>query len=485
MKQLVWLLGLSLLPVPAPAATLGAIDFSPCTLASRGGNAPVNAQCGHLEVPENRAAPGGRRISLAIAWVSPDAGDAEADPVFLLAGGPGQSARESYPEAAGAFDDVLKHRNVILLDQRGTGESNPLACQSDPDESEAFDPSPEEAANQTRACLETLSKTADVRHYTTTDAVADLDEVRRAIGAEQINLVGISYGTRVAQQYLKAHPDAVRTVVLDGVVPNDLVLGQEHARNLETALDTQFQRCRELPACSSAFGDPRAQLATLAETLRETPVTVRYRDALTGEVKSGEFGYPMLAALLRMYAYQPLIAATLPLLIDELSRGEADAAMAQARMLLSSLDESMAQGMGLSVTCSEDADELVSDPADAGTVMGEDFVAFIRAQCAVWPRGQRPADFREPARGTTPVLLLSGQYDPVTPPRYGDTVAASLSNARHLVLNGQGHNVLGVGCAPKLLARFIETADPAEPDAACLDRLRAPPPFSGHYGWEP
>ncbi len=483
MKRPLFLIALCLSAPLAGASALGNIAFSPCTLAAPGASAPVAAQCARFEVPEDRAAPDGRRISLAVAKVAAATADPAADPVFLLAGGPGQSARDSYPAVASAFSDLLKRRHVILLDQRGTGDSNLLSCAQDEDAS--IDASIEHAVAQTRACLDALSAVADVRHYTTGDAVADLEAVRQALGAPTINLIGISYGTRVAQQYMKTYPDAVRSAVLDGVVPNTLVLGQEHARNLEDSLTRQFAACADLPVCREALGDPMDTFRTLAAELAERPRQVRFRDATTGAPAQGEFGRPALSGLLRMYAYQPSIAATLPLLLSDLAQGHSDAAMAQARMLISSMSEAMAQGMSLSVSCSEDADELVPDPADADTVMGDDFVRYIKAQCAVWPRGTRSADFREPTRGDTPVLLLSGELDPVTPPRYGEDVAAHLSGARHLVLRGQGHNVIGVGCTPKLVTRFIEDIDPARLDAACLDRLGATPPFSGRYGWEP
>lgn len=482
MKRHFWLVAL-LLPALAPARTLGELTFTPCTLTSGSALTSIAAHCATLEVPEDRTTADGRRIALSIAWVAPEAGEAEPDPVFLLAGGPGQSAREGYPALERAFSDIARHRNVILLDQRGTGDSNRLGCESD--EALDTDESLEAVVRHARDCLDALSQTADVRHYTTTEAVADLDAVRQAIGAQTINLIGISYGTRVAQQYMKAHPSAVRSVVLDGVVPNTLVLGQEHAKNLDATLLAQFRQCADLPACAEKLGDPQAHFRAMAEELRASPRKVHYRDATTGEPEDGEFSYPMLSALLRLYAYQPAIAATLPVLLHDLSRGESDAAMAQAQLLLTSMGDSMAHGMGLSVSCTEDADELEPDPADADTVLGGEFVAYIGAQCAIWPRGHRPADFREPARGDMPVLLLSGELDPVTPPRYGDDVAQHLDRARHLVLRGQGHNVIGVGCTPKLVARFIESTDPAALDAQCLERLATLPPFTGHYGWEP
>lgn len=483
MKRPVWPLLLCLASPLATATTLGSLEFSPCTLTGTGASAPVSAQCATLEVPEDRAAPQGRRISLALAWVMSDTANPEPDPVFLLAGGPGQSAKESYPAAAGTFDDILKRRHVILLDQRGTGGSHRLGCTSE--DPEVVDATIERAVEETRICLTTLSKHADLRHYTTGAAVEDLEAVRQALGAPQINLVGISYGTRVAQQYMKAHPTAVRSVVLDGVVPNSLVLGQEHARNLDDSLSRQFAACGKDSACGTALGDPMQTFRGLAAELAAQPRTVSYHDATTGAPMEGAFGRGSLAGLMRMYAYQPAIAATLPLLLWELQQGQSGAAMAQAQMLLRSMDDAMAQGMGLSVTCSEDADELQPDPADANTVMGDEFARYIKAQCAVWPHGARAADFREPVRGDVPTLLLSGEFDPVTPPRYGEAVAQHLDRARHLVLRGQGHNVIGVGCAPKLVARFIERIDPAALDTECLDRLRATPPFAGRYGWEP
>ena len=474
-----------LLPALAPARTLGELEFSPCTLTAESGLPPVEAWCSQLEVPEDRSAPDGRRISLALAWIGPAAGASEPDPVFLLAGGPGQSARDSYPSTAGAFSEILKQRNVILLDQRGTGGSNALQCESDEQDWDQLDPTPEYLADFTRQCLEKLSSHADVRHYTTTDAVADLEAVRQALGAETINLVGVSYGTRVAQQYTGAHPERVRSVVLDGVVPNTLVLGQEHAANLEDSLAAQFLRCQQDPGCSTALGDPRQHLQTLKAELQAQPRPVRYRDATTGQVHEGRFSWPMLSALLRMYAYQPAVASTLPLLLHELAQGQTDAAMAQAKMLLGSLGGSMAHGMGLSVSCSEDADELRVDPDDAGSVLGTEFIEYSQAQCAVWPRGTRPDDFRQPLSTDTPVLLLSGELDPVTPARYGEQVLEGLDHGVHLVLRGQGHNVIGAGCMPRLMAQFIESADAKSLETECLDRLSPTPPFSGYHGWEP
>lgn len=468
----------------APPRMYGRIAFTPCTLAPQFGAASVEAQCGSYEVAEDPARPDGRRITLNIAWIAPDE-DAEVapDPVFLLAGGPGQSATEVYPQLAPAFREVLRHRNVVLLDQRGTGKSNPLKCEGGEDL--PFDAGLEAVRAETARCRDTLSKSADLRFYTTTDAVRDLDEVREALGVAQLNLLGVSYGTRVAQQYAMRHPDSTRALVLDSVAPNTLILGNEFAANLEHALDLQFDRCEQSPQCVEAVGHPRAQLDALMARLRSEPPMVRYRDAATGESKEEPLTADAVAGVMRMYAYMPLMSSVLPLQLHEAAQGRYDGLMALARMLGDSVAGQMAMGMQLSVVCSEDAFGLQADPAQEGTLLGNQFSDFIGAQCELWPRGGMPDDFHEPLRSDVPAIVLQGELDPVTPPRYGEEVVETLPNARLFVLRGQGHNVVGAGCMPKLVAQFLDTTDAAALDGECLDDLGYVPPFTSFNGWEP
>ncbi|WP_157976485.1 alpha/beta fold hydrolase [Parahaliea mediterranea] len=465
----------------------GALTFSPCALNSASGQS-VEAHCTTLPVPENTANPAGRHIELALALI-PATGQAKGDPVFMLAGGPGQSARESYPNLQQAFEEVLQHRHILLLDARGTGGSHPLHCEQAEAEAAltSLAQQSEDAARALAAqCRDALSAQADFRYYTTTEHIDDLERVRAALQVARINLVGISYGTRVAQHYARRFPGHTRALVLDSVVPNTLVLGQEHARNLETALQRQFARCRETPACAQALGDPRQQLNTARQQLTgNTLGPVRYRDPITGAWREEVPRFEHLAILLRMYAYQPAMAASLPLLLHEVAQGNYDGLLAQAQLVTRELGQALAMGMSLSVTCTEDAVDFRDNPGDAGTVLGTEFITLTRAMCSQWPLGARPAGFREPLQGDVPVLAISGEFDPVTPPRYGDAVIAPLARGRHLVLPGQSHSVLGTGCLPNLVAQFLDTTDAAALDATCLQRLTSPPPFSGRYGWEP
>ena len=468
----------------AQTRKLGALEFKTCSLSTPFSGDALAAQCATLQVPENPAAPSGRKIGLKIAWIPADKDDAaEPDPVFMLAGGPGQSALESYPQAAGAFAETRKKRHIILVDQRGTGGTNALTCEEPFDETQL--PTPEAASDYIRRCLVSLSKRADPRFYTTTEAIQDLEAVRKAIGAAQINLVGISYGTRVAQQYAARYPASTRTIVLDSVAPNSLVLGNEFSRNLEDALDLQFALCAKTPACMQRMGNPREKLRSLMAKLETDPPLVTYRDGVTGQSKQEKLTPALVAGLVRMYAYMPLASSLLPLQLNEAANGRYDALMALSKMLGDQMADSITVGMQLSVICSEDGSELKANPADEGTLLGNDFSRYLAAQCAVWPKGTRPAGFRAPLKTAVPALLLSGEFDPVTPPRYGDAVVKSLPKGRHLILRGQGHNVIGVGCMPKLMGEFIDTADAGKLDVKCLAKLAYTPPFTGFYGWEP
>ncbi len=469
----------------APQRKLGQLAFRPCTLSGTPGHDGIAAQCSTLQVPENRAQPDGRKIDLRIAWVPADEdADAHDDPVFLIAGGPGQSAVDSYSSLAPVFQGVLNQRDVILVDQRGTGGSNKLACDVDDERATKADDATN--AREIQACIDTLSKRADLRQYGTTEAVADLDAVRAAIGAKQVNLYGVSYGTRVAQQYAMRHPQQTRSIVLDSVVPNSLHLTNIWARNLDDALALQFGVCTRDAQCKAKFGDPRAELGSVLDTLRKAPPQVTYRDPLSGEQKTDALTADEVAGLVRMFAYMPAIASILPLQIHEAAQGRYAGLKALTSMLRTQMKDQMAMGMQLSVVCSEDSGQAPQAAQDnSGTVLGNDIGDMMVKACALWPKGNVPADFHQPLTTPVPALVLEGQFDPVTPPRYGEEVAKSLPNGRLLVLNGQGHNVIAAGCMSRLFAKFIETADAKSLDAKCLDALSPTPSFIDYNGWTP
>ncbi len=246
----------------AESFRFGELEFTRCEIERKHSAATTSAYCAPFQVPENRDQPNARTLDLRLVLI-PSSQAADDDFVVFLAGGPGQAAVDTWPQMATALDAAGKHRHVLLLDQRGTGKSNPLECKSLGDQDSSMEFDLERVRKATRDCLDEVSQRADPRFYTTSDAVADLEQLRQALGGPKFDLVGVSYGTRMAQQYAKHHPEGVRSIVLDSVAPNSLVLGGEFARNLYDALKAQFANCAKTHACAKAFPDPYASLLQL------------------------------------------------------------------------------------------------------------------------------------------------------------------------------------------------------------------------------
>lgn len=465
----------------------GALTFKSCELGRPGSGATAEAWCTTFEVPENRDDPHSRRIGLKLAIARSDAQLPNADMAVLLAGGPGEAATESWVVEAPAFGDVRKHHDVVLLDQRGTGSSNPLSCKSAEDESNetSFTLDLDKMRKEVATCLAEVKQKADPRYYTTTVAAQDLEDVRKALGSPTFDLIGVSYGTRMAQQYLMRYPGSVRSVVLDSAVSNQSVLGEDMADNLDSALRKDFAGCLAVDACKQRFGDSMQTLYQLRDALRANPHTVSFRDPQTYETVERPLTEFSLAAVVRMFAYQPETAALLPLSINAAAHGDVGPLLGQSKLLSSDLSGDMNNGMSMSVICSEDADLLKPRPQDQNTMLGSHLVDSIKAQCDVWPHGTRPVDFHAPLKSDKPVLILSGELDPVTPPRYGQEILAGLTDGRQLIFKGQGHSLLGRGCMPQLLGKFIDKPDPKNLDASCLDKLGPTPAFIDFNGASP
>ncbi|MCC5887243.1 MAG: alpha/beta fold hydrolase [Gammaproteobacteria bacterium] len=452
-------------------------NLEDCVLQIPGGLLSAQARCGTLTVPEDPARPDGRKIELAYAVVPAPTGRPRPDPVYYLAGGPGQSARDVLPLMRHALREVNQHRDLIFLDQRGTGASNPLRCDFsavDP----FLEPDPEVIEALYRDCLEGLD--ADVRHYLSRDAARDLDALRAHLGHEQINLVGTSYGTRLAQVYLRDHPDRVRSMILDGVVPTRLVLGSEHGRALDDALARILARCSDDSACSERFPDLSAKLADLSSRFhRDSSQRLTLVHPRSGRKQVMDFNRDGLAQALRMLAYAPQSQATLPLLIDEAASSEVPERIAiQLLQIYEQLDAMISVGLEAAIGCSEDWPRWQTmDAADeADTLLGPSMREGREMICGIWPQGDVPENFHTPFVSEVPVLLLSGEFDPVTPPRYGEEASEQYPNHRHLIGRGQGHGILGPPCTSTIAARFIDDLDVDGLDTTCMDRL-GPAPF--------
>lgn len=476
-------------PAPPEKRVIGKLTLTACKLKPPHSSAGVAAFCTKFPVPENRLDPKSRTIELKLAIVPSDSQVSEKDMVVYLAGGPGQSATETYPQLDAAFAPLRKHHDIVVLDQRGTGGSHPLSCPEveKANEGQADLPFvPARAKDLVGQCLREVEKTSDPRYYTTTIAVADLEAVRQALGAPKFDLVGISYGTRMAQQFAAAHPAAVRSIVLDSVAPNALVLGETFASDLARALKLQADACIETPACRKAFGNWRKTLLDLHTRLAANPVKdVAFRDPRTSQPATRTVTGDTLAELVHLFAYNAEASALLPLTVEQAVKGNFAPLLGQSQLGRGDLSGNMDAGMQLSVMCTEDAPFLKPRPQDADTLLGTRPIERIQALCSVWPHGAMPEDFHQPFRSSIPTLILSGERDPVTPPRFAQEVLKGLSNGRVLSLKGMGHGELTIGCMPKVVQQFIQDPDPGKLDATCLDRISPIPAFVNFNGASP
>ncbi len=467
---------LLLRPGTAPAAgPLGPLGLSDCRLDHPAGIDSVAARCGRLGVAENPAEAHGRRLDLAIAVVPALDRSQALEPVFIIAGGPGQSARDFYVAYAAAFARVLRRHDLVLVDQRGTGGSNRLGCEL-PADLELTTPSAARLTAATSACRAALP--GRPQFYTTSLAVRDLESVRVALGAQRISLYGVSYGTRVVEHYVRRHGEHVRAVVLDGALAPDESAEPGVADHATRSLTLLFARCRADAQCTRAFPDPAAKFAALRHTLARHPAHVRLADPLSGAPRELDIDATALSGAVRLASYSSATQALLPYVLDRAAQGDYVPLAAQLLAFGSHLDHQLAYGMNLAVSCTEDLPRV--RPADragaAHSYLGAAQFELLDALCAGWPGGVMDADLYAPLATPVAALVLSGELDPVTPPEFGARAARAFRDARHVVVPGQGHGQLAVGCAPRLIARFLEAGTTRGLDAQCLEHA-APLPF--------
>jgi pimeloyl-ACP methyl ester carboxylesterase len=482
-----FLLGLPLLSgaaSPAPTLTL-----KPCRLEHPARMLALPAECGSLTVAEDPSKPDGRKIDLFVARVPAISLNKAPDPLFLIAGGPGTSAVDLYTSSAPPFDRVHRDRDIVLVDQRGTGRSNRLDCKYGNDN--LFDRFDEvEVGPETIKCRDDLSKKADLRMYTTSVAIGDLDAVRAALGYERINLYGGSYGTRVAQHYARRYPQSTRALILDGVVNPEQVLGPGIAIDAEHALERILKRCKDDASCAKAFADPFADYRALRTQLGENPVRATISEAATGRPIQFDFTTRHLSAVLRFASYNDDQAALLPLSLHLAVHEENYMPLAnQFRVFARSLEEAFAYGMHNSVACSEDTPFIERAKLDLAalnaTHMGAEQVQQLIDACQDWPKGVVDADLHAPLKSAAAALLLSGSDDPVTPPAYAEVALRGFADGKHVVIAGHGHGQLTAPCVDRVIASFIRAGTAKDLDVSCTQKLPPMPFFTTLAGPAP
>jgi pimeloyl-ACP methyl ester carboxylesterase len=440
------------------------VVLTPCHVAGLG--AP--ASCGTVPVPLDRGAPA-EQIALHVVRLRARSGGRQHDPLFMLAGGPGQASTEAWPPMVGLLSRVVRDRDVVFVDQRGTGSSHPLDCEVPDALEEHF--RDDSFVDIAAKCVAKLGVAPG--HYSTASAADDLEDVRVALGYDRINVLGSSYGSRLALTFAQRHPTSLRSMILDAVAPPSLRIPLPLAKDAQRALDLVFERCAAEPGCNRAFPHLQGDFARALARFDDGPLTITVPHPKTGVRTELSISREGFAAAVRMVLYSPELQSLLPLTVHRAAKGDYDGLVAQVALFGDGLQEHLSFGLFLSIVCTEDMPRITPREAareGEGTFMGDAMYRDLAAACAVWPRGPLPERLDEPVVSDVPALLLSGGTDPVTPPRWANMVAAHLSQHRHVVLPSMSHGIVVRYCVPHLIADFLDAPTQFEANnEPCID----------------
>ncbi len=443
--------------------TIGQVALTPCTTLD--GN--TEGLCGTISVWENRSAKSGRTLALKL-MVLPSTSDHPAPGAFFpLAGGPGQSALEAYP-AMGLVNAIRKQRDIVLVDQRGTGESAPLLCElRDPKQAMGEDLPVE----RVKACREKLSKTADLTQYTTSIFADDLDEVRAALGYAKVDVFGASYGTRAALVYLHRHGEHVRTIALEAVVPPEYRIPGSFARPLQRSIDQVIARCAADLPCHTRYPALQQEFTSVLERLEKVPAQVEIQTAEGKQTVT--ISKPIFVQYLRPLLYLPQGINQFPYIVHKAYGNDFKIYAAVAVQLRLAAGKAINRNLSLSVSCSEDipgTTEAMIREETAGTPLGDFQVRQYQNACAEWPHAAIPPDFHQAVRSSVPALFISGALDPATPPSISEDQARRLTNSQVLVLPNGTHGT-GSACVDGILSSFVETATKVDTSCTAFMKL--------------
>jgi len=453
------------------------LKIEPCYIAELG----EEVVCGTFEVLENRRVRKGAKIRLNFIILPAWTLDPEPDPVFIFSGGPGQGSADTVIHYAQHYEKLRWERDIVLVDQRGTGQSNRLHCQriGDPDSAQTYlqDMFPEDYVKN---CRKELEKRANLRYYDTTTAMQDIDSLREALGYEQINVIGASYGSYTGIVYIKYFPERVRSAFLSKIAMPNWTYSGSIAPNTQAAWERLLTDCALNPDCAADYPFLRQQLDQVLDRLKQQPAMVPITNPFTGAPESVTFTHNNFIHGLRSMLYSTSASKWIPAFIHWAAQGIFSPAAEYTADYLRWVNENIMDGMFLCVTCTETIPYIDYEEARAlaqGTLMGTYRLDQQKNACDWWVRGEHPADFHEMSLMNIPALIISGEIDPVTPPRYGEELAGYLPNSLHVIIPNAGHEYGTVwkDCLDEAVAQFISQGSVNGLDASCVDRHVRPP----------
>jgi len=427
-------------------------------------------RCGYIIVNENPNEPNGQKINIHYA-VIPAVKNIYPNQAFLaIAGGPGQSAIDNAPLFNNTFARIRETRDILLIDQRGTGRSNILKCPEDKSVSPLLmNEGNFDTIAETNKCLAAID--GDVTQYTSTAALKDFEAVRISLGYDKLHIYGISYGTRMAQLYMREYAEAIATVTLDGVVPMQqsvLAIGLA----IDRAVDLLISECENLSRCQQQFPSLRKALATTEVELMLSPVKAQIFHPMTGQPTEFLLTHDKFLSVIRLALYSPTTRVLLPYAIHQAGEKNYQAVLGLYSLTMEGID--IAMGMHASVVCSEDIHRLSTDLSTEleTSYMGRTMFTELSKVCSVWPSTKVDETFSAPISNNIPTLLLSGELDPATPPDWAILAMADMKNATHLVAPHAAHGVAMQSCANRLVAQLVDEDSTAELDGDCLKEER-------------
>ncbi len=454
-----------------------------------------DVECGYLVVAEDRADPQTRAIRLAVAVFRNPAKPVKSDPIVYLSGGPGGSALEfaylAYAQQVAPF--FAAQRDIILFDQRGVGLSRPaLDCPAasaldlqllDPEKDGKVLSSQEQSDMMLQAmlgCARDLSSVAKLTAYNTVANAADVNDLRLALGYDQINLWGISYGTRLALEVMRDYPKGVRSVVLDSVYPPDVDLYAEEPANTMRVFTTLFDGCAADRVCRASYPDLRKTFFDLAAALNKNPAKITATDPLTSKTYPVLLnGDTLIGAVFQMF-YDTDMIPSLPQIIYQAKAGDYRQ-IGQFIGVIIAQDSAMSPGMQYSVQCNEEQPFTNEKDYDAAIAKYPELASYLNdstklgfAICAGWGSGKAAATENQPVSSNLPTLVMAGEYDPVTPPAWAKRAAQTLSRSYYFVYPGMGHGTsIGRDCPTSMMIAFLD--DPTKaPGNSCISAMTEP-----------
>lgn len=425
-------------------------------------------RCGFITVPENPNLPQGKQIQVHYVILSAVKNVNPSEALLAIAGGPGQSAIDNAAGFDAMLNKVRQQRDILLIDQRGTGKSNGLNCDAMPQSPFAINEDNLDNLAEAKKCREQLADT-DVSQYGSLNAIEDFEAIRQYLGYKKLHLYGISYGTRMAQLYMRRYPEHLATVTLDGIVPmqqSALEIGSA----IERGFELLFKDCQATPSCHAQYPELKAEFEQVAATLAKAPIIEQVHHPVTGEKTQLTLTRAKFYGAIRMALYQTNVRALIPHAIHQAARGNVQPLL--GLFALTTDNAGIAIGMHASVVCGEDMPRISATMREQAktSYMGKTMLESLEASCAVWQMPAVDASFSAPIASKIPTLLLSGKLDPATPPSWGELAMEKLTNAKHFVAPYATHGVAYQSCANNLIAELVRTGSVDTLDGTCLQK---------------